>query len=303
MRRLLLAAAVLVPLAVVAAIVIDDGQVIDVDNYNAVATAPTSYINLDQCNDRAPLKLEWKIHKTSALLAAGTYKLFASSIQPYDQGENVNYCPEAPSTGTGTDVHAGLLGDQIARTRDIQDAERSGAEAARLANVDCTSDGGVVYICAHLYDGTRKGYASGRFEVQVAAPDPPAITAASAAGEDRVAVEWTRSTGGVQVDHYRAVAMDAAGAEVGWATTEGTSATISGLTLGTTYTIVVYAYSLGGNQSDASAPRMATPAPVLDFWEAYKTAGGTDDGGCASGGAGPLALLGVASLLLLRRRR
>jgi MYXO-CTERM domain-containing protein len=306
MKRLLIALAVSVPIAVVASIqTAPSGKVVDLDNYNAKAAAPTSYINKAHCDASKQLNLQWSIVRSGNLTASAVYKLYASNTAPATTGDNANYCPEAPITGGGTaDVWADPLGSQVGWTADIQGAGFSGKDAAAIAHVDCTRDGGVVYICSHLYDGTRKGYASGRFEIQVTAPAAPSISDVGAASETSLFVSWSAPTSGVQVDHYRVVATSN-GVEVGSATTSGptTSATIDNLAEGTSYSVVVYAYSLGGNESPPSAAMGGTPGPVYDFWETYKNAGGRDDGGCASGAAGPLALLGVAALLRLRRRK
>jgi MYXO-CTERM domain-containing protein len=305
MRRLLLAAAASVPIAVVAAIsTAPTGKVVDLDNYNARATVPTSYINKAQCDGTAQLNLQWSAIRTGTLTGSAAYRLYASSAAPYTSGENLNFCPEANVTGSGTtDIFAGQLGSQVSWTADIQGARFSGQDAAALAHVDCTRDGGVVYVCSHLYDGTRKGYASGRFEVQVTAPAAPTLERVGPASETSLVVRWAEPSG-LQVDHYAVVAT--AGTEQhrsGDVIAPATSTTISGLSLGVTYSVVVYAYSLGGNPSPASNALTGETSPVLDFWEVYQDAGGRDEGGCASGSAGPLALLGVAALLRLRRRK
>jgi MYXO-CTERM domain-containing protein len=308
MKRTLLAAATVAPLAVLAAIATaPSGMVVDLDNFNAEDT--TSYINAAQCADTAPLNLEWSIVDVNGgLTGSGEYRIFASNTAPPtadSEGRFANFCDEADITGgTSPDIFAGRV-DVATWTSDIQRLEVSGKTAADLADVTCGDAGesDLVYICAHLYEGsTKKGRASGQFTVQVRAPPAPTGVTAGPASETSLRVSWTASSGGVEVDHY--VAEATAGAEVQRSgTTEATNVTISGLTEGTTYSVVVYAFSLGGNQSVASAAFSATPAPVDDFWETYVKAGGTDDGGCASGSAGPLALLAVGSLVLLRRRK
>ncbi len=157
MKRPLLAAALAaaVPLAVVAAIATaPTGKVVDLDNYNASATA--SYINAAQCADTAPLNLEWSIvDANGGLTGTGKYKLYASDTAPSTttSGTKVaNFCPEADDTASSPQVHAGQLGSQVNWTSDIQGGEFSGSQAATLASADCTQDGDIIYICAHLYD-------------------------------------------------------------------------------------------------------------------------------------------------------
>ena len=312
MKRPLLAAALAaaVPLAVVAAIATaPTGKVVDLDNYNAAATA--SYINAAQCADTAPLNLEWSIvDANGGLTGTGKYKLYASSTAPSTSTSGTavaNFCPEADDTASSPQVHAGQLGSQVNWTSDIQGGEFSGSQAATLASADCTQDGDIIYICAHLYDdatSSKKGYASGKFIVQVAKPAAPTGVTAGA-GDTRLYVSWTASGGSVAVDHYIAAATPTAGgATVLSSAATGEDATIEGLVNGTPYSVVVYAYSVGGNQSLASTPAVeGTPQPVDDFWERYRaTPGAREDGGCGAGGTGPLALLSVALLALLRRR-
>lgn len=303
MRRLLLAAAAAAPLAVVAAIATaPPGKVVDLGNYNATASTPTSYINKAQCAGTTPLDLEWNV--VTSFTGTGSYKIFASDVAPDTTGTNANYCAEDDSTDPV--IHAGQIGNPIVRTTNIQGADVSGATVAAEASADCTRDGDVVYVCAHLVDGsTRHGSAVGLFEVQVTAPERPTGVNAGPAGEDSVYVTWTAPTTGVEVDYYVAVATPVGGTQTFRSgRVEGSPAEIGGLTEGTSYSVVVYAYSLGGNESlPSDPPALASPAPVYDFWEWYKLINeGQDSGGCAAGGAGPLALLAVGALLLLRRR-
>ncbi len=310
MKRPLLAAAVALPVAVVAAIATaPTGKVVDLDNYNATAT--TSYINAAQCADTAPLNLEWSnVDANGGLTGTGKYKIYASDTPPptTTSGTKIaNFCPETDDTAASPQVHAGQLGSQVNWTSDIQRGEFSGVAAAALASADCTRDGDVLYICAHLYDdatSSKKGYASGKFIVQVAAPDAPTgVTAGT--GDTRLYVSWTASGGTVDADHYIAAATPSGGGTTVYSSSvTGEDATIDGLVNGTTYSVVVVAYSVGGNPSLGSTPAAeGTPRPVDDFWERYvATPGAREEGGCGAGGTGPLALLSLGLLALLRRR-
>jgi MYXO-CTERM domain-containing protein len=301
MRRLLLAAAVSVPIAVVAAIsTAPRGKVVDLDNYNT--RDATSYINAAQCSGDAPLNLEWSTNVTAG--GGDSYQLYASSAPPDASG--LCETEDIPGTGGAATVNAGPIDGGGAWTSNIQRGEASGAQAIAAANRTCTENQ-VLYICAHLLDGgdttNPVGSASGKFIVQIAAPSAPTLHTVGPASETSLVARWTEPTG-LSVDHYVVVAT--AGTEehrTGTIFAPATSATISGLSLGTTYSVVVFAFSLGGNPSPASNAMDGTPSPVDDFWETYLNSGGRDDGGCATGSAGPLALLGVAALLRLRRRK
>ena len=62
------------------------------------------------------------------------------------------------------------------------------------------------------------------------------------------------------------------------------------------------AYSNADNVSEPSFVTTGMPELANDFWNAYRAAGGQEQGGCGYGVAGPIALLALAGLLFLRRR-
>jgi uncharacterized protein (TIGR03382 family) len=104
----------------------------------------------------------------------------------------------------------------------------------------------------------------------------------------------------VDADSYVASASTVAGGRaVASATTDAESVTIGGLANFTTYSVTVRAISVGGNLSDPSFAVSGTPAPSAGFLEVY---GGVEKGGCSTGTAGALALLGTALVLAVRRR-
>jgi hypothetical protein len=89
-----------------------------------------------------------------------------------------------------------------------------------------------------------------------------------------------------------------------------TQMTLTGLTNGVTYTIVVTSIDGSGNVGPPSTPQCAQPEPVNDFWATYKQNGGGASG-CAlegTGGATQLpvfggALLSLAALVRRKARR
>ena len=75
------------------------------------------------------------------------------------------------------------------------------------------------------------------------------------------------------------------------------SYTIKGLQDGTTYTVVVSAVDLFGNIGPPSTEVCDYPAPVNDFWQDYRNAGGLAGGFCsleAVGATSTTSLFGVA---------
>lgn len=89
-----------------------------------------------------------------------------------------------------------------------------------------------------------------------------------------------------------------------------TSATVSGLTNGASYAVAVATVDAYDNVGPLSNPVCVSPAPVLDFWDAYRGDGGKAGGFCALEAPGAPArgaamALGVlfAAVALARRRR
>jgi hypothetical protein len=89
------------------------------------------------------------------------------------------------------------------------------------------------------------------------------------------------------------------------------SYTIAGLTNGTTYNVVVAAVDSSGNVGPPSPEACDYPAPVNDFFTAYRNAGGAAGGGfcaleavgMATGSWAAFGSVAAAALALARRRR
>jgi hypothetical protein len=79
---------------------------------------------------------------------------------------------------------------------------------------------------------------------------------------------------------------------------------IGGLDNGTTYTVTAQARDDAGSLSAVSEPISGTPALTCGFFCRYVNAGGTETGGCSSGGDTMLAVMSMlAGLCLVMRRR
>jgi uncharacterized protein (TIGR03382 family) len=305
MRRALLAAGVAIP-QVVLAVTAGSGQVLDTTNFNS--TNGVSYINKAQCGGSDSVHLQWNITALSgaAFGLNDVYKIFASNKAP-TASNGGTFCAESNDTNTSTS--AGQV-DSTAATLALQSLDVSGVTMAAKANVPCdtSNEGTNVFVCTHWYDSsgtTRKGFAIGTFQVQVKIPGVPTNVTVTP-GDGKLNVSWQAGIGETDSDHYVAEAfLHGTTQLVATETTTGTSATITGLSNdGPTYDVDVIAYSVGGNPSAASAKVLdVKPIPSADFWDVYKDRGGVEQGGCASGSAGTLALLGVASLVALRRRK
>ena len=149
-------------------------------------------------------------------------------------------------------------------------------------------------------------------------PTPP-TELRTVGGETAVEVKWTASSSAVSYEIWadtapiasRVTRPEEAPSGLKVKSVEGgdtTSGSISGLRTGVTYYIVVLALDEVGNLSAVSEEVTGATAPTTDFFEAYKAAGGAEEGGQCSAstpaaGWMTMASLGVAMWLIRRRRR
>jgi hypothetical protein len=154
----------------------------------------------------------------------------------------------------------------------------------------------------------------GSIALDLATPPIPVPTSADAA-DSALIVHWTQGSGGTadagtpgSVDNYRITATahdNPTDTHVSDAISPGssTSGRVGGLTNGVLYDVTVQAFSPGNNPSGQSAVIQGMPVQVNDFWRIYRADGGREQGGCAAGAAGMLALLAVPLALRALRRR
>jgi MYXO-CTERM domain-containing protein len=264
---------------------------------------------LDCTSATNTIGLAWTIQlATGATFTAGRYKLFATNTQPTGTPA---YCDVATGTSVVTKevtdwpATSTSMPQQSVLTQRILDAvglvhDATGAQTCNATGLPN------VYLCVQYYDANnnRNGLASVTLTAQLeAAPIPTSVSAAPRS--NALDVSWTAgSSNGVTIHHYVATATDPDGvSKTGTTGDATTSVTVGGLKNNVAYTVTVHSVSLGGNASAESAAAPGTPLPSDDFWKWYKDQGGAETGGCSTGAAGGLALLGVASLLAFRRRR
>jgi hypothetical protein len=135
------------------------------------------------------------------------------------------------------------------------------------------------------------------------APPAPAITAVD---ERDSAIAVTVSVDANDTDTVIVVATDPSGTQAAREerATPISSIRLGGLTNGTTYSITAQARDAAGNLSELSEAVPATPVLTSGFFRRYVDAGGSEDGGCSSGGGAALgALSAIAGLWLAWRRR
>jgi len=298
MKRALLAVLVAAPAATLAQTA---GQIV---------FDPTE-INKTACDSAdATIELDWSTSITTtdgSFTTGGEYEIFAStrSWDASDDTDDEDFC----DTTIGTDWKAGLVGakfsatSQVVTNRSVNVQDILGAVQVETCDDDTT-----IYVCVHWRDSAlaRSGFAHSALKLSVLAPGAPVLDSV-VPGDGRLHVRWTEpSSSDAEVDHYKIQATNPAdtgeaphvSGELGT-----TSGEIDGLTNGVIYDVVVFAYTESDNQSEASNMMTGTPQPVDDSWDHYQDAGGQERGGCATGAAGALALLGAAGVLAMRRRK
>jgi len=172
-----------------------------------------------------------------------------------------------------------------------------------------------IALCVKTFSGSAEvsggPKANGSIVLDTRRPKEPTAVAATP-GDSALDVSWTRGSAvPVDSDSYQASARSCPGPGVRPCTGaprtcdaspgSTTSCRIGGLANGTQYEVKVVAFSAALNPSIESGAAYASPVPVDDFWRLYRKNGGAEEGGCGSGGAGLLALLGLLPLALRRR--
>lgn len=272
-------------------------------------------INRQMCQGTAGLELLWTTKLISgSFAAAGQYRVYASNQKrtPAAGDTDQRTCFRPGDTG-----QTGLLTVEVTTFDAVNLSERRTVAAADMAKLaagvgaDCASTANTpVYLCVLWHDagGTYRGYANGDFTLTAAAPPTPTNVRVRP-GENALNVSWTEDDStSVDAVEYRVEAItddprDSRPGEAHTTTVASATARVSGLVNGVAYRVVVIAISDAENESAPSAEVIGIPAFTEDFWEWYDGRGGVEQGGCATGAAGLLALVGAAALLRLRRRK
>jgi hypothetical protein len=221
-------------------------------------------------------------------------------------------CPISDNDKGDNSLRAGPVGSAV--TTDLRETMidvsfATSVIATRAGRGACDADG-VIEVCVQaLSGGTDVGTARGTLQLSLAKPAAPALQSVTP-GEQALNVDWDAPNPGAG-ESYEAFAVTTDPSDPAFVGTQAihssgrataTDARVADLVNFAVYQVHVIAYSDADNPSDPSNVVTSSPLPVDDFFEAYKKAGGRETGGCASGGVGLLALAGVASLLVLRRR-
>jgi Fibronectin type III domain len=277
--------------------------------YGATTTTPATPFNVDLIGPPAPVSVTEAVGDT-LFIASWTanvdsdtagYDVFIDPIPGQEatstnggSSQQVLYCPDSGTTGA-TQVITGS-GD------DASDSGDDGEDAA-TTTTSSGADASCFYITA---GGPSTNTTCGD------------STLASGFVEDSGATTSTEVDGSVETGIGGNSTIPCANLIGGCGATTPTVSsnqtgtyTITGLKNGTTYNVVVAAVDGSGNIGPPSAEVCDYPAPVNDFWNLYRNAGGRAGGGfCALEAVGePVpAAAGVAmfvgtGLLAARRRR
>lgn len=264
-----------------------------------ITFSPTSVNAADCPSTTATVSLSWTTTFPSGSFATGgSYTLSASSTQ--QTGTTTPYCGSSPTTLVTT---PSTIDNSSATVSGVTVLAKDLAAAAGLSA--CTADG-KIYVCVSWKDSAsnEKGYARGTLALEVTPPAAPTVSSVWP-GDGALVVDVTDNSTTPAATSWRvkAVAADAIAHYSGWETSKS-GIRVEGLANGTPYTVTAFAKSDAGNESAESAAfgTQVAPQPVRDFFDVYVDSGGRDTGGCGSGPAGLLALLGAASVLWIRRR-
>jgi MYXO-CTERM domain-containing protein len=283
-----------------------------------ISFVPDANIGKTECDpaNGETIDVRWTVTGTNPSLGAGTYKVYASTRAPTaDTAGDLKLCDTGNIPTEG--VFAGKIGSDIGSTSSTgtQNADLLTSDFVRAtAAVDaasCPDDATrTIYVCVHFFptgQGTATASATGQLELDLKVPAKP-VNVVVTPGEEGLRVDWDEGTAtGGQTDtvYYRIQAQSTDPRDTrlhDQGNFTGESGRVDGLLEGVTYQVTVIAFSAADN-GNPSDPVPGTPVPVSDFFEHYEESGGREQGGCASGPAGALGLLGAVLALALQRRR
>lgn len=290
-------------------------------------SAEDGFINAEECSSPSTrIKLSWRVQPDTGRSVAEvrSYQLYATNKT--DENATTGPCPIENGDKDDTSLKAGPVGTAI--ELDLRDPMidvefATSAIAASAGKGTCsTTANEAIGICIQARDasGTDIGTARGQLTLSLSKPAAPTGVSAQP-GENALNVSWDRVDGAssgaaAAVDYQVDAVVVATTAEATdpvlqhssgrvAPTGDRPSVRLGGLVNGVLYEVRVFAFSTADNPSDFDPANAVTasPVPVNDFFETYRAAGGVEQGGCASGAAGPVAIGAVAFLLALVVRR
>lgn len=277
-----------------------------------VTFTPDANIGAAECDpaNGETVSVSWQV--SALAVTGGKYRIFASSRAPTAGSTTSGFklCDTGDGSQDGVPFFAGQVGEDITATSAQMSESIATAEFVAVTKFTCQeTTARTIHVCVHFFptDGSAAtDSATGELRLDLRAPTKPSITSVTP-GEEALRVTWRAGTGGAEATYFKiqAIATDTsldAGTHTSGKFT-GSSGRIEGLKTGVEYQVRVIAFSSADNASEPSDPVPGTPVPVQDFFEHYQASGGQEQGGCASGPAGALGILGAALALALHRRR
>lgn len=254
--------------------------------------------------------IAWTFAFTSgtSLPANAQYTIYVAN-----QAHDATACKTTSNTNTGL-VVASV--DNAAATSATQSKTlRVSVLLAPFTNVTCSTANFPIYVCVQGSGGSSAfGYAKETITLDTTRPGAP-IGLGAGVGDGALVISWTEPTGTpVAYDYRLEVTAQNSTLDPTVHQASGIRAEryeMGGLTNDADYDVNVWSVSEAGNESASPAAVVGTPRPVDDFWDYYGRGScdssapcpGREQGGCGAGGTGPLALLGLAALLAVFRRR
>jgi len=256
-------------------------------------------ISLKECNGSVVdnITINW----TVATATATAFDLWIS-----DQGN----CPQ-PSTTSTAHVAELATNQSLSGTYPSSGTFPVQTMLNDVSIANCNPAATNVYVCLFPAGTTTTPVATLSIPLDFATPPAPQLNSVTP-GDSALIASWQQGSGSVD---------GGTGAINSWKVYYGlsgtsplpnvftvtnaatTSARIDGLTNGVSYDVQVTAVTVGGNESPPSNLLSGTPQQVNDFWRLYKLDGGQEQGGCAAGAGGLLALLVIVPVALRARRR
>lgn len=315
MRRLLLLALALAPALAVAQNLPAPGA--GRVSFGTDAHSPVDgFINAAECAG-GNIIVRWDVEgaTTGSSTNAASYTIYAHNATATHTDTSTGACPKVDADGGDTALRAKAI-----LTVDATQSNPGGS----AASVDFTLDAALIVSvsgksCSATADedivlcvqGDNGATARGKVVLSTRAPSKASGLGAGS-GSGALNVVWTAPTGSPQAEYYFVEASFA-----GTSTTAidpslvptvrsgsltATSFRLEGLVNTVVYNVRVHSFSTADNESISDAVQ-GMPELANDFWNAYRAAGGQEEGGCGLGSAGPIGILLAAAAIAVRRRR
>ncbi|HEX9306484.1 MAG TPA: fibronectin type III domain-containing protein [Anaeromyxobacter sp.] len=295
------------------------------DGRIAVANEPHTptdeFINAAECAGGS-IKIRWDVENavTGSTAAPTSFTVYAHNSTTLHSATSTGPCPANSGEAGDTALKVGSIG-----TFDPADTNPQGATGpsnevsfdtstiVSTAGLACNATGQqTIVICVQgKAGGTAVGTARGALTLWTDAPAKPTGVSAGS-GNNALNVSWTKPAGSPSAEYYVVEAIPVATTSAvmdpdpihSSAAVTGTDYRLTGLVNTVVYSVRVYAFSTADNRSVGSDATQGMPELANNLWDGYKNAGGREQGGCAAGAAGPIALLlAAAGLAVLRRRK